>query len=391
MRHPVVVVVALALLLVIAVPPVSGQTIVSQLSTLLTEQRPSATFVPDPAAAAATLATVAGLFAIELTNLPVTGSAGGFVYEFRRDLGLYARASNEFGPFFTERTGRNGRGQTSIGFGYQTTSFDSLQGADLTVGTFPTNAARNTGAVDPFSIDTLQLELTAQTITPFVSHGITDRLAVGVMVPIATVRFSGTRMRTVRGTPSLQSIQSGSATGVGDVIVNGRYIVAGRGARAIAVGSDLRLPTGREAELLGTADAAVRFLGLGSWEEETLSFHVNGGFGLGGVSREAFWRTAFTAAATSRLTLVGELMGHYLSELGHVRDVYQPHPVLRGVETMRWLPGDRGIHTLFVVTGARWNVASSWLVSGNLLMRVTDAGLRDAVTPGISLDYTFER
>jgi hypothetical protein len=109
------------------------------------------------------------------------------------------------------------------------------------------------------------------------------------------------------------------------------------------------------------------------------------------VSREAFWRTAFTAAATSRLTVIGELMGRFTTELGHVRDVYQPHQVLQGVETMRWLPGDQGIHTMFVVTGAKWNVARSWLLSGNLLMRVTDAGLRDAVTPGISLDYTFER
>jgi hypothetical protein len=321
----------------------------------------------------------------------VAASAGGFVYQFRRDLGLYERASNEFGPFFTERTSRNGRGQTALGFAYQTTSFGSLQGADLTIGTFPTNAARNTGVVDPFSVDLLQLEITARSVTPFVSHGITDKLAVGVMVPISTVRFSGTRVRSVNGTPSLQSVQSGSATGLGDMVINGRYVVAGSGGRAISVCSDLRLPTGRQEDLLGTADAAVRFLGLGSWEEEKLSFHVNGGFGVGGVSREAFWRTAFTAAASSRLTLIGELMGRYTSQLGHVRDVYQPHPVMEGVETMRWLPGETGIHTLFVVTGAKWNVARSWLLSGNLLMRVTDAGLRDAVTPGISLDYTFER
>ena len=370
---------------------VNAQTIVGGLSALLTEQRPSGPYVPDPAAAVATLTTVAGLFAIELTNIPVTASAGGFVYEFRRDLGLYERASNEFGPFFTERTGRSGRGQTSIGFGFQTTNFGSLQGADLTIGTFPANAARNTGVVDPFSVDQLQLEISSQTVTPFVSHGITDRLAVGVLVPISTVRFSGSRTRVVNGTSSLQSIQSGSATGLGDIVVNGRFIVAGNGGRGIAVGSDLRLPTGRQEDLLGTADAGIRFLGLGSWEEETLSLHVNGGVGLGGVSREVFWKTAFTAAASSRLTIIGELMGRYATALAHVRDVYQPHPVMQGVETMRWLPGDRGIHTLFVVTGAKWNIAHSWLVSGNLLMRVTDAGLRDAVTPGIMLDYTFER
>jgi hypothetical protein len=374
-----------------AVSRTTAQTIVGSLSTLLTEQRPSGPFIPDPAAATATLSTVAGLFVIEMTNLPVAASAGGFVYQFRRDLGVYARASNEFGPFFTERTARNGRGQISTGFGYQTTSFGSLQGADLTVGTFPTNAARNTGVVDPFSVDTLQLEISSRAITPFVSYGVTERLSVGTVVPITTVRFSGTRMRTVSGTPSLQSIQSGSATGLGDMMVNGRYIVAGRAGRAVSVGSDLRLPTGRQEDLLGTGKAAIRFLGLGSWEDEALAVHANGGFGLGGVSREAFWNTAVTVAVTPRVTVIGEVMGRYFSQLGHVRDVYQPHPVMQGVETMRWLPADRGIHTLFVVTGAKWNIARSWLINGNLLMRVTDAGLRDAVTPGISLDYTFER
>ena len=167
--------------------------------------------MPDPAAAVATLTTVAGLFSIELTNIPVTASAGGFVYQFRRDLGLYERASNEFGRFFTERTGRNGRGQTSIGFGYQTTNFESLQGVDLTVGTFPANAARNTGVVDPFSVDQLQLEIGAQTITPFVSYGITDRAAVGVVVPIrpcasaaAARAWSMARRRSSRSSPVRQ-------------------------------------------------------------------------------------------------------------------------------------------------------------------------------------------
>ena len=375
----------------VVVPDVNAQTIVGRLSTLLTEQRPSAPFIPDAAAATATLTTVAGLFSIELTNLPVAASAGGFVYQFRGDLGLYERASNEFGPFFTERTRRNGRGQTSLGFSFQATSFGSLQGADLTVGTFPVNAARNTGVVDPFSVDTLQLELTARSVAPFVSYGLTDRISIGGVVPITTVRVNGTRMRSVSGVSTLQSIQSGSATGLGDMVLNGRYVVAGTGGRSVAVGADLRLPTGREEDLLGTGETALRFLGIGSWEEERLGVHVNGAFTFGGISREALWSSAVTMAATSRLTVIGELMGRYVTELGHVRDVYQPHTVLPGVETMRWLPGDRGIHTLFVVTGAKWNVARSWLLNANLLMRVTDAGLRDAVTPGISLDYTFER
>jgi hypothetical protein len=370
---------------------VNAQTILGKLGTLLTQQAPSGIFVPDPAAAAATTNTVAGLFLVELATLPIASSSGGFVYRLRPDLGVFERTSNEFGPFFTERTLRNGRGQASFGVTYQYSSFGSLQGGDLHNGSFPTNAARFAGAVDPFSVDTLRLDLVARTATPFVTYGVTDKLAMGVVVPIVNVKFSGQRMRSVNGVSSLQSSQSGSATGVGDVALNARYLLAGRGARGFSVGGDLRLPTGRRLDLLGTDDTAGRILALGSWEDGQLAVHVNGGLGVGGVSREVFWATATTFAAAPRLTLIGELMGRRLSELSRVSDVYQPHPVLAGVETMRWLPTERGIHTTFVVTGAKWNLARSWLLNTNLLIRVTDAGLRAKVTPSVSIDYAFER
>jgi hypothetical protein len=220
---------------------------------------------------------------------------------------------------------------------------------------------------------------------------VTDRFAVGISVPISTVRFSGRRVRTVNGVSALQSSQSGSATGVGDVSVNGRYMLAGSGLRGVSVGGDIRLPTGDEQDLLGAGDAAGRVIGIGTWEEGHLAVHVNGGLGVGGVSREMFWGAATTLAPSPRVTIVGEMMGRWLAELGHVQDVYEPHPLLTGVETMRWLPTDPGVHSTFIVTGAKWNLARSWLLNTDILIRVTDAGLRARVTPAISLDYAFER
>jgi hypothetical protein len=371
--------------------PASAQTIGGQLSALLTEQRAVGDFVPDIQAANQTFATVAGLFGVELTTLPVASSSGGFVYRLNRELGLVERASDGFGPFFTERVLRNSRGQVSMGMMFQFSRFSSLQGADLREGTFPTNAARLTGSQQPFSVDTLDLELDSQTTTPFASYGVTDRLAMGLAVPVSTVRFRGRRDRTVNGLTALQSSQAGSATGLGDITINARYITVGSPLRGASIGADLRLPTGRQEDLLGAGDAAARFLGIGTWEEGHLAVNVNGGVGLGGVSREVFWGAATTLAPTPRVTIVGEVMGRWLAELSRVSDVYQPHPLLPGVETMRWLSLDPGIHTTFMVTGAKWNVGGSWLLNTNLLFRLTDAGLRARVTPAISIDYAFDR
>ena len=140
------------------------------LGRLLTEQTPPPPgYVRDQVAAAATFGTVAGLFQVELTSIPVASSSGGFVYRFSPTLGTAKRATDSFGPFFTERAMRNGTGQLSVGLGYQFASFETLQGADLTSGTFPTNTARFVNQLQPFSVDTLSLRLDVKTVTAFAS------------------------------------------------------------------------------------------------------------------------------------------------------------------------------------------------------------------------------
>jgi hypothetical protein len=130
-------------------------------------------------------------------------------------------------------------------------------------------------------------------------------------------------------------------------------------------------------------------MGIASWERGIVSAHLNGGFGLGGASREQFWAGAVTVAPTLKVSIVGELLGRRLSELSRVADVYQPHPVLAGVETMRWLPSEVGVHTAYLATGIKWNVGGTWLVNTHLLTRLTDTGLRARVTPSIAIDYAL--
>jgi hypothetical protein len=379
-----------ALLGVAIARPAAAQSIAAGLSTLLTQQTPPpAGYVRDMTAAAATFATMAGLFKVELASIPVASSSGGFVYRFSPTFGTVERASDSFGPFYSERALRNGRGHLSVGLSYQYASFSTLQGADLTSGTFPTNLARFAGTLEPFSADTLSLSLDEQTVTGFASYGITDRLDIGAAVPVTRLRFSGTRVNTFLGHATLQSAQSGEATGLGDVALNSRFRLLGDAGTGVAVGADLRLPTGRDTDLLGAGKTAWRFLGIASWERGTLAAHANGAVGFGGVSREQSLAGAVTLAATNKLSIVGELIGRRLTQLYTVADVYEPHPVLAGVDTMRWLPDQTGVKTAFLVTGVKWNVAGNWLLNGHVLTRLTDTGLRAHFTPSLSFDRGF--
>jgi len=370
----------------------NAQSVGAALSGLLTNQTTAPEgYVRDVAAANATFATVAGLFQVELTSIPVASSSGGFVYQFNQSFGTVERASDSFGPFFTERVLRNGRGHASLGAAYRYSEFTSLQGASLEPGTFPTNTARFAGVLQPFSIDTLALKLEESTWNVFGSYGVTNRLDVGAVVPFVRLRYAGTRINTFDGVATLQAQGSGSASGIGDVAVNARYRLTGNSGSGIAVGSDIRFPTGRDEDLLGAPGKVWRLMGIASWERGKVAMHGNGGFGVGGASDEQFWAAALSVAPTLRLTLIGELLGRRLSDLNRVADVYAPHPVLPGIETMRWLPSEGGIHTAFLVTGAKWNVNRTWLLNAHVLTRLTETGLRARFTPSLSLDYSFGR
>lgn len=371
--------------------PAWSQPLGQQLASLLTTQAatlPDGT--QDAAAAEQTFNAVAGLLSVELTNLPAASSSGGFVYRLNPTLGAVERASQSFGPFFTERATRIGARQFAMGLAYQTASFSTLQGADLTAGTFPTNAVRLAGTNTPFNVDTLRLDLDVRSVTGLARYGVSDALEVGVQVPIVNVRFTGVRVNSTLGQTTFQTSGSGSASGLGDMALTARYRVHETRGAGIALGTDLKMPTGRSEDLLGSGSMAVRTLIIGSIENGRWTAHANGGVGAGGASNELFWGGAVTFEAAPRVTLVGELFGRRLQELHELTDVYQAPSQLSGVETMRWVAEEGGVSTSYAVMGAKWNVGGTMVLNANLLLRLTDAGLRARVTPSISMDYAFQ-
>jgi hypothetical protein len=96
-----------------------------------------------------------------------------------------------------------------------------------------------------------------------------------------------------------------------------------------------------------------------------------------------------TVAASERFTLVGEFLGRWIDGFGQIRQVTAPHPSSIGVDTIRLLPTAAGTMTGMAVAGFKWNVGGRWLVNANVLLPVTDRGLRARAVPAIALDYSF--
>jgi hypothetical protein len=378
----------------LAPSPATAQTLtIGEVLSFLLTNRSIVTddFPRDEAAASATRDAIGRALQIELATLPITSSSGGFTYRFNPALGTTERASGAFGPFFVERTLTSGRRQASLGFNVRYGQFERLDGNDLRDGSFVTTANTFVDEPEPFDQEALTLRLSTTTMTLFGTYGITDRLDVGVAVPLVWLELSGERVNTFRGQSSVQAFATASVVGLADMAVRTKVQVLGRGSSGVSLGGEVRLPTGHEDDLLGAGEAAFRALAIGSLEGSVLGLHGNVSYAVGGISNELDYAGGVTVAAAPRLTLVGEVYGRSIEDLGRLEPLALPHPSIRGVNTIRLAPEDASTRSAFAVAGFKWNIFSSWLLTGNVLFPLSDSGLRANVVPALAVDYAFGR
>ena len=375
-----------------AAPAAAQDPLADVLSFLLTNQAvPTGDFARDAEAARATRDTMSRLLLVELSTLPVSSASPGFVYRLNPTLGTPERASESFGPFFTERSLTTGAGRVTLGAAYTTRRFTTLDGEDLDDGTFVTSGNQFRDEPRPFDVETLALSLESRTLALTGTVGVSDRVDIGVVVPLVSLDLEGQRVNTYRGSSVVQATADATASGVGDVALRGKVRILG--ARGTGLGGlvEVRLPTGRSEDLLGSGESSI-FAGLvGSGETGALSVHGTAGLTRGGLSDELHYRGALTVNASRHVTVVGELIGRRIDEAGRVTLTRVPHPSIIGVDTLRLLPDGTSTHSAFAVLGAKWNVARTLLLGAHVSLPLTDAGLRPDRVVVVGLEYSLGR
>ena len=384
---------ALCILLGGTAGPASAQQSITDVLTFLLTNRsiPTGDFVRDEQAAAETSDIVARFLILDVATLPVSTSSGGFTYRLDPALGTVVRSSDSFGPFFTERSLTAGRKQASLGIGYYSTTFDSIDGRNLRNGTLVSTASILRGEPAPFDIETVALRIRTDTMTLTGNVGVTDRLDLGGAIPFVRVSLQGQRVDTYRGRELVQAAGTASASGLGDAVVRAKYNVLRDGGSGLALGVEARLPTGREEDLLGSGRASIAPRLIGSYEADRMGVHGELGYSFRGVSDILGYAAAVTVVAVSRLTIVGELSGLRIGGLGRLAETTQSHPGLVGVDTIRLTGVEQTTDRIVAVAGFKWNVANTWLFTANVRRPLTDVGLNAGWVPTITFDYSFGR
>src|SRR4029450_4255969 len=112
------------------------------------------------------------------------------------------------------------------------------------------------------------------------------------------------------GNPSHDFTEAGDASGLGDVVVRGKYNFMRKPSMAMAAGVDLRLPTGKEEDLLGSgATQAKAYLIVGGAAKKVspraslgYTFSSGGGEVTGDLPNELGYSAGLDVAVHSRVT-----------------------------------------------------------------------------------------
>lgn len=375
------------------VAPSLAQSSLTDVVTFLLTNRsiPTGDFVRDEQAAIEARDVLARFLELEQATLPVSSSSGGFTYRLDPSLGTVVRSSDSFGPFFAERSLTAGRNQASLGLGYRSTSYDSIDGRNLQDGTLVSTASVLRGESTPFDVETVTLRIRTDTMTVTGNYGVSDRFDIGGAIPIVRVSLRGQRVDTYRGRALLQATGAASASGLGDIVLRAKYNALRAGASGVAIAGEARLPTGNADELRGAGRTTVTPRLIGSYEKARVGVHGELAYSFREMSNTLGYAAAMTVVAVPRLTIIGEVSGLRFGDLGRLTDATQPHPRLVGVDTIRLSGVDQTTHRLLAVVGVKWNVLDTWLVTANLRRPLTVAGLDAGWVPTLTLDYAFGR
>jgi hypothetical protein len=186
-----------------------------------------------------------------------------------------------------------------------------------------------------------------------------------------------------------------------------------QGTAGLAAAVDLRLPTGDEANLLGAGGTQAKVYMVVSTGTDRFAQHVNVGYtfvegevaGLGSLLSgataslpdEINYTGGVEFVATPRLTLVADVVGRTLRDVGRLKQIDKrfefeppvPETPPPSVMLQEFDPRTGSLSLLLGTVGAKFNPLGNLLVSGHVLFPLTDAGLRSRYTTVIGIDYAF--
>lgn len=405
------------------------------------------------------LATLNASIARQTALVPLASPSSGITYSWDTASKVFVASNDSFGPILSERADTIGKYRFYVGFGYEYFNFSSNDGTSLkslpAVFTQPDTFASNIngGTVcslnPPESVNNLgdcgfirdimkttsRVDLKLHQFTTFISFGLTNRIDLSLAIPIEEVRMGFSTDATIVNvsnsgvhqfpdqpgcSPCLHTSASteNKASGIGDITFRVKGTAWKGENSALALGVDVRAPTGDALNYLGAGTAGMTPFLVWSYHAR-LSPHVFVGYQTNGSSivsgdintgtkarlpGQLMYSMGMDTWLTKRLSAAVDLVGQEVFQAQRFAEqkLTEPFPCDNTNSTCGGLiktpppPVDPNLATTAgsynatsLSVGAKAKLFGNLLLTGNALIKLNDGGLRAKVVPWIELSYTF--
>ncbi|MCK6556409.1 transporter [Candidatus Binatia bacterium] len=344
------------------------------------------------------------------STYPVASASSSVTYVYDPALETFERRTGVLGPIFGERTETIGKGQVNLGVSYSYVNIsdingealDNLVNKPLLDGRFIYfQVAGGTRLADgrfttylPVRVRA-DLSVTAHIIAPAITYGITPDWDVNLALPVmvtslgldVTAKVPDPRLpqfalpagSPLTGTRTFS--ESGSAAGIGDLLLRTKYVLHRFDWVDVAAGLGLSFPTGDDNDLQGAGTMRVQpQLILSHVFEDRIEPLINLAVDIDteDASRSVFaWAAGGTARLYGPVNAAVVFLGR--SQFSSLADEI-PDPFFFQIERADLFDASVGVRVLFAETG---------VITANALIPLNDDGVRADVIPTVGVEYAF--
>jgi len=296
---------------------------------------------------------------------------------------------------------------------YQRFNFSSIDGIRLKDFPFVNALTSSSGATSVATIARARIDLLVDQFVAIGSYGIAKHVDLTVIVPFANVTLkTGSQISAVAvGGPNSQIVPvngsnsgtffAGSANGPGDVSAGIKANLLDGEHTKIAVGGEVRFPTGDATNYLGTGAYGIKpymvisrrgkritpNVNLGyQWNSSSILF-VNPGNGAQQNLPSSFlYSGGVDFRAARRLTFTGEFLGQAVINGPRLITTNQALP--QGLGSAPSITNSSGTYAMDNVgVGFKYNPFKGLLITANTLFALDEGGLRSKVVPLVGISY----
>jgi hypothetical protein len=342
----------------------------------------------------------------QLSTLPTPTPASGLIFSFGPG-GL--TAERELGPIFSNAPWTVGKHRLYLAFAYQHFEFDKINSVPFSNIPLALSACHdiNSTTCGPVVLTNSRYSVSLNEYISYASFGLSDRVDVSVMIPIVNARTSITTTcsvcfqqldYSVNGTPAsmgfIPNAAHGTSSGIGDVTISIKAGVIKQEKLGLAVGIDVRTPTGNANNFLGAGTLGAHpYMSIGY--RGRFSPHLNVGGVINGNSilasangstpgqlPKSFDYSVGADYSVARwLSLSGDFLGQTFFHAGTVA-VDQSGLALHAST-------NQTDNTNTVALGFKSVPLKRLLISGNVLINVDNNSLHYKPSPMVGVSYTF--